>query len=158
MPNIEHPEDWKEITQQIEEEERKKKRKRKLIIIPSVIAGTVALTLFFTLGLPAIINAASRAANKKPAEIVLVNETIAGESVYDEYNNQWLVAWSGTVKNVSDKSKHALVEVHAKYSNNEWKVHSYTTGLIMPGGLGGYAIMAQEQMTPIESFISVFSK
>lgn len=143
---VEHPEDWKEITEKIEEEERKKKKIRKLIIIPSIIVGGVGLILFFSIGLPNIIASVSRSAAENARNenysFKLLIETTGGELVRTEVGSYW--AWSGVVENVGKKEAYCTVNIYAYGINQEQTgSFSYKTGLVCSGGKASYAI-AQE--------------
>ena len=148
---VNHPEDWKEISEQIEEEERRKKRKRKLIIIPSVLAGAVLTILFFTLWLPAI--KASIANNAKP-DFGLVMETTAGERV--ESNGTYIWAWSGIVENKGGSGGYCRItlKIHGKnqYFAEYDRSFNYETGFVISGGRAGYSFLINDDLNGLTSY------
>lgn len=135
---VEHPEDWKEISEQIEEEERRKKRKRKLIIIPSVLAGAVLTILFFTLWLPSIISSAN---SPKEPKFGLVMETTAGERV--QSGDQYLWAWAGVVENSGNYGGYCRVTLKTFEDASNNGTFVYDTGFIISGGRASYSFLIQ---------------
>ena len=151
--NIEHPEDMKKITEEMEAEEATKKRKRKIVLLITIPAAVVGMAFFIGFGVPAIINGIGRAANQKPAEFSIVQENVTGE--YSVVGNTYNAIWSGIVENRTDTAMQAYVVVNVEGYQKQNASFDCTTNFAMPHGRATYSILAALDFPPASYSISV---
>lgn len=153
---VEHPEDWKEITEQIEAEDAKKRRKWKIIVPLIILAiGPAFYGLFCAIyyGVPAIMNA-----NKDDETVFKVYEggELQEAHAWDLTTNSWNISFSGFIQNTGKQRHKAEVTIILVYENaDDNRYFTVITEYVEPQRITSYIYQTFVEKLPSDQYISL---